>query len=107
MDSSATTTFETTARPEAVTAGVHEVVAENKHRPGQQSPDGRTITFVTRKTMLSWELDARVLVTPTAGGSRVELTVDTLPGRRKALLDGKKNARSAEKLAEQIRSATA
>jgi hypothetical protein len=107
MASTATTTFDVAASPADVLGAIRAVVTDNGHTPGEESPDGRHITFRTKKTMLSWELDAAAAIHPSAVGSHVELTVDTAPGRPKALLDGKKNRKSAEKLADQIRAALA
>lgn len=105
MSSSATTSFDVTAPPEQVTDAVRRVVTDGRHRMVGESPDGRQLDFVTRKTLLSWELEARVVVTPTGSGSQVEVSADTAPGRPKALLDGKKNQKSVGKLADQVRAA--
>jgi hypothetical protein len=105
MSSAATETFDLPVAPEAAADAVRRVIAEGKHKPGEESADGRQIAFVTKKTMLSWELDAQVDIAPTGNGSQVVLNVDTVAGRPKALLDGKKNRKSAAKLAEQIQAA--
>lgn len=105
MSSAAVATFEVPASPQEASEAVHRVISENKHRLVGQSPDGLEITFLTRKTMLSWELDGRVQITPSGSGSQVDLHVDTAPQRPKALLDGKKNRKSADKLVEQIKAA--
>jgi hypothetical protein len=105
MSSAATETFDLPVPPDAAADAVRRVIADGKHRPGEEAADGRQIAFVTRKTMLSWELDAQVDIAPADTGSRVTLAVDTVAGRPKALLDGKKNRKSATKLAAQIRDA--
>ncbi|TCI97770.1 hypothetical protein [Aeromicrobium sp. IC_218] len=105
MGSSATTTIDLAVTPDRAVAAVQRVVADNRFTPGEPSPDGHVVAFRTRKTMLSWELDAVATVTEAGAGSRVELTVDTAPGRPKALLDGKKNRKSVEKLAAQVEAA--
>jgi hypothetical protein len=105
MASSATTTVDLTAAPTEALDAVRRVISDNKHRLVAESPDGSQVDFVTRKTMLSWELEARATIAPHGAGSQVTLLVDTAPGRPKALLDGKKNKKSVEKLADQVRAA--
>lgn len=105
MGSEATTTFEVAVAQDRALEAVRRVVSEGRHRLVEDVPDEGRIDFVTRKTMLSWELVARAVVTEAGSGSRVELAVDTAPGRPKALLDGKKNQKSVGKLEEQIRAA--
>lgn len=105
MGSSATTTIDLTVTPDQAVAAVQRVVAEQRFTLGEPGQEGRVVAFRTRKTALSWELEAVVTVTEAAAGSRVELTVDTAPGRPKALLDGRKNRKSVEKLAAQVEAA--
>lgn len=107
MSSAASATFSTPAAPEAVSAAVQRVLAENKHRLVEQSPDGSRIAFLTRKTMFTWELAGVLAITPAASGSSVELALDTAPGRPSAMLDGQKNRKAVDKLAEQIQAALA
>lgn len=103
MGSSATTSVDLAVAPEQAVAAVHRVVAENRFTPGEESADGRTLGFRTRKTLFSWELDVVARVEPAGTGSRVELTADNRPDRGTALLDGVKNRRAVERLAEQVR----
>ena len=105
MGSSATTTVDLAVAPEQAVAAVRRVVAENRFTPGEDSADGRTIGFRTRKTLLSWELDAVARVEPAGTGSRVEITADTRPDRGTALLDGAKNRKAVARLADQVRAA--
>ncbi len=107
MSSAATTTFHLAAPPAAVIAAVERVIVEHRFTSGERAFDGSGITFVTRKTMLSWELHATVAATTTSDGSLVMLSLDTVAGRPWALLDGKKNQKSAEKLVRLISDAVA
>lgn len=107
MSSLATSTVEVTAPPAEALAAVRRVLEERKCKDVQPSPDGTQLTFVTRKTMLLWELDGLVAVVAHGAGSRIDLHLDTVAGRPKALLDGKKNRKAADKLAEDIRAALA
>lgn len=107
MPSIATTTVDVPAPPAQALDAVRRVITEGKHRLVAESPSGDRVDFVTRKTMLSWELVTQVDIAPTEKGSRVTITADTAPGRPKALLDGKKNQKSVGKLADQVQAALA
>ncbi|GAB3076261.1 hypothetical protein [Nocardioides zeae] len=63
--------------------------------------------FDVKKTAFTWELDTSVLITPTPQGSHVAIDLDTMRGRKKALLDGRRNKRAAQRLADQIQAAIA
>ena len=105
MGSEASTSFHTAADATAVAAAVNTLIAEKKHRPVGQSEDGRQIDFLTKKTMLNWELAVRVITVPAASGSDVHLTLDVGLGRPAALMDGMKNRKAAEKLSAELQSA--
>lgn len=105
MSSEATTAIDLAVPPATALAATTRALQENKHRVVEQSADGSRLTFLTRKTMFTWELDGTVTITPTATGSHIELRLDTAAGRPAALLDAKKNLTAAEKLAGQIRAA--
>lgn len=105
MSSEATTTFRSNADAATTAAAVQRVLAENKAKVLGQSPDGTQIDFQTRKTLLNWELLGRAITTPAASGSDVHLSLDVHHNRPPALLDGKKNRKAVEKLAEQIQAA--
>lgn len=105
MSSEATTTFHSNADAATTAAAVQRVLAENKAKVIGQSPDGTQIDFQTRKTLLNWELLGRAITTPAASGSDVNLSLDVHHNRPPALLDGKKNRKAVEKLAEQIQAA--
>ncbi|HEY9411429.1 MAG TPA: hypothetical protein VIP77_17755, partial [Jiangellaceae bacterium] len=84
-------------------AALARFLTGKKHRIVEdESISDLEIAFVTRKTMLSWELWGLATITATGAGSRIDLRLDTAPDRPKALLDEKKNRRSANKLAEEI-----
>ncbi|MDT9593376.1 hypothetical protein RDV89_09880 [Nocardioides zeae] len=102
MASHARNELDVPAAPEAVAAAVQRVVHENGHRPVGQSPDGLQLSFVTKKSALNWELDTSVLITPTPQGSHVTIDLDVQQGRPKALLDGRKNKKAAQRIADQI-----
>ena len=105
MASEARVTEETTGSPTAVAASVEQVLLGEKCTIERRSPDGMTLDFTTRKTMLSWELEGQAVVSPSAQGSRIDLMLDTHHNRPTAMLDGAKNARSAKKLMDKISAA--
>jgi hypothetical protein len=89
--------------PEQVNAAVHQMIAANGHQLAGESDDKREVALVTKKTWLSWECMVGIEITPATGGSHVAVYIANMPGRPTALLDGKKNKKSAQKFAEQIR----
>lgn len=91
------------------TKGVDELVAATRrtlegkgYREIQESPDGREFTFVTKKTALNWELDGRASVTPSGSGAQLSITLTGRPDSPKALMDGWKTRKAADKLATEI-----
>lgn len=104
MGSEATTSFHTAADVAAVAAAVSAMIADKKYRLGGQSEDGRQIDFLTKKTMLNWELAVRVTTTPAASGSDVNLLLDVGLGRPAAVMDGMKNRKTVEKLSTELQS---
>lgn len=102
MSSVATTTFHSNADAVTTLAAIQRVLADNKAKVLGQAPDGSTIDFQTKKTLLNWELLGRAIVTPAASGSEVQLSLDVHHNRPPALMDGMKNKKAVEKLAGQI-----
>jgi hypothetical protein len=88
--------------PPAVSAGIQKVVADLGHTLAGVSPDGLELAVITKKTMMSWENATGIEITATPQGSHVSIFMQNMPGRPKALLDGKKNKKMAQKLADQI-----
>ena len=91
--------------PQDVAAKVEKTLLEQKCTIDQKSPDGLTLDFTTRKTLLSWELQGRIAVSPSPQGSRIDLVLNTHRNRPVALMDGVKNEKSAKKLMEKISAA--
>lgn len=104
MGSEANTSFHTTADAAAVGAAVNALIAEKKYRLVGQSEDGLQIDFLTKKTMLNWELAVRIVTMPAASGSDVNLLLDVGLGRPAALMDGMKNRKAVEKLSAELQS---
>ena len=104
MGSKASTSFHTTADAPGVTAAVNALITDKKYRLVGQSEDGLQIDFLTKKTMLNWELAVRVVTSPGASGSDVNLFLDVGLGRPAALMDGMKNRKAVEKLSTELQS---
>ncbi|PII84431.1 hypothetical protein BMH32_07220 [Leucobacter sp. OLJS4] len=105
VDTSAEAQIELPNDPASVAAAVERVVAEAGHQLAGVSDDRLAFAVITKKTLLSWELATGIEITPTPQGSRLAIYLANMPGRPKALLDGPKNKKVAQKLAERIRAA--
>lgn len=93
--------------PQAASDAIRRLVTDLGHTLAGTSEDGLELAVITRKTMLSWELATGIEISPTPQGSHVAVFMQNMPGRPKALLDGRKNKKVAQKLAEQIRTSVA
>lgn len=102
MSSEARIATDVTAATDVVAEKIEQVLRAEKCTITQKSPDGLTVNFTTRKTMLSWELEGTISVSPVAQGSRIDLLVNTHHNRPTALMDKAKNNKSAKKLLEKI-----
>jgi len=102
VNTSASAELDLPIPPEAVSAGVQQLVAELGHTLAGVSPDQLELAVITKKTMMSWENATGIEITPTPQGSHVAIFMQNMPGRPKSLLDGKKNKKMAQKLADQI-----
>jgi hypothetical protein len=105
VNSSAAVEIDVPGTPEQVSAAVHAVITTEGHQLASESDDKREVLLVTKKTWLSWECMVGIEITPSTQGSHVAVYIANMPGRPTALLDGKKNKKSAQKLAEQVRAA--
>lgn len=103
VNSSANAELDLPAAPEAVSASIQKVVSELGHKLAGESEDGLQLAVITKKTWLSWETATGIEITPTPQGSHVAIYMANMPGRPTALLDGAKNKKAAQKLADQIR----
>lgn len=105
VDTSAGAEIELPNDPASVSAAVERVVTEAGHQIAGVSDDRLNFAVITKKTLLSWELATGIEIVPTAQGSKLAIYMANMPGRPKALLDGPKNKKVAQKLAERIRTA--
>ena len=105
MSSEARIAVDVAAAADVAAAKVEQVLLAERCTINEKSPDGLTVNFTTRKTMLSWELEGVIVVSPVSQGSRIDLALNTHHNRPAALLDKKKNEKSANKLMERITAA--
>lgn len=105
MSSEARIAADVGAAADVAAAKVEQVLLAEKCTISQKSPDGLAVNFTTRKTMLSWELEGAIVVSPAAQGSRIDLVLNTHHNRPTALMDKMKNDKSAKKLMEKITAA--
>lgn len=105
MSSEARIAADVTAAADVAAAGIEQVLLAEKCTITQKSPDGLALNFTTRKTMLSWELEGAIRVSPASQGSRIELALNTHHNRPAAVMDKMKNDKSAKKLMEKITAA--
>src|SRR3954451_17212679 len=106
VNTSAATELDLPVPPEAVNAAIHTVISEQGHQLAGESDDKLQLALITKKTWISWEIATGIEITSTPQGSHVSIYMANMPGRPKALLDGKKNKKVALKLADQIRAAS-
>lgn len=105
VDSSAAAEVDLPGSPESAAAAVRAAVSQQGHQLAGESDDQLQFAVITKKTWLSWELATGIEIAPSPQGSRVSIYMANMPGRPTALLDGAKNKKAAQKLADQIRAA--
>ncbi|GAA1917155.1 hypothetical protein [Nocardioides hwasunensis] len=105
VDTSAGAEIDVPRDPQSVSSAVQKLCADLGHAVAGTSEDQLEIAVITKKTLMSWENATGIVITPTPQGSHVAVFMQNMPGRPKALLDGKKNKKMAQKLADQIKAA--
>ncbi|HIZ98732.1 MAG TPA: hypothetical protein H9805_09165 [Candidatus Janibacter merdipullorum] len=93
---------DTTRGVDELAQAVRSTIAAKGYQDISESRDGREFRFVTKKTALNWELDGVATVTPGGSGSVLSVTLSGREGSPKALMDGWKTRKAAEKLAAEI-----
>ena len=93
---------DTTRDVDELAQAVRSTIVAKGYDSIRESPDGREFHFVTRKSALNWELDGVATVTPGGSGAILSVTLSGRDGSPKALMDGWKTRRAAEKLATEI-----
>lgn len=90
---------------DAARAAIEKVAAEQQHHLGSVSTDRTRYEIGSRRTALNWGTAMALSLSDAGTGTRLVLDYDNSPGGRSALLDGRKNAKTANKFLEQLESA--
>lgn len=90
---------------DAVRTAIEKVAAEQQHHLGAISADRTRYEIGSRRTALNWGTAMALTLAGAGSGTRLVMDYDNSPGGRSALLDGRKNARTANKFLEQLESA--
>ncbi|CAM2785679.1 MULTISPECIES: hypothetical protein [Dermacoccus] len=88
--------------PEAVGAAIAAVCQEQGHHLGSVSPDGSRYELNTKRTAHSWGVAMAMTLSPGASGTDVRVDYDNVPNSPKALLDGRKNAKTVKKFLTEL-----
>lgn len=79
-------------------ATLMSVVTQGKFTVLEPQHDARRLTFTSGKTALSWGQEYVAEIAPSGTGSKVTITSGSLDDAPKALLDGWKNGKAADKV---------
>lgn len=88
---------------DAVLAAVHRVLEVGKYELGHSDEAQGSVAFTSGKTALSWGQEYLVRVTPAGAGSTLHVTCGSLDEAPKALLDGWKGGKAADKFIAAVR----
>lgn len=86
----------------AVGAAIQAACQENGHHLGTISPDQSRYELTTKRTATNWGTAVVLTLTPGASGTSVRVDYDNSPGAPKALLDGRKNAKTVDRFLGQL-----
>ena len=78
-------------------AAIDAVCQENGHHLATVSPDQSRYELTTKRTATNWGTAIVLSITPAASGSSVRVDYDNSAGAPKALLDGRKNAKTVDR----------
>lgn len=93
--------------PEATFAALLGVVQNGKFKIFALNNEHHKVLFTSGKGWLSWEQEYLAEVVPASGKATLNLQCGVVNGRPKALLDGWKNGKAADKMLEAVQSALA
>lgn len=90
---------------DAVRAAVSKVAAEHQHHGGTISPDGSRYEINSRRTALNWGTALALTLSPAGTGTQLVMDYDNVTGSPSALLDGRKNTKTANQFLEHLEAA--
>jgi hypothetical protein len=90
-------------RPVAdVRAAIESLARENGHHLGAISQDLSRYEVTTTRTPMNWGTAVVLTLSPTGSGTRAVIDYDNVVGSPRALLDGRKNARTVSRFMEDL-----
>ena len=104
MQSPKTKSISSSKSVDELFAAIRTAVSEGTYEMKSVDEASRTMTFSSGKTALSWGNEYVATVTPSGQGSALELVCGTVDGAPRALLDGWKNGKAADKFLQTVRS---
>ncbi len=102
MHAPKTRTLTTAVTADQLFEAVLRTVDNGKYALTPGDAQGRQATFTSGKTALSWGQEYVASVEPAGEGSTLTLVCGGLDGAPKALLDGWKNSKAADKFLEGV-----
>jgi len=102
MRAAKTRTLDTDATPEAAFSAVRAVVDGGKYELVGDNTETHRIAFLSGKTAISWGQEYAVEVTPRGGGATITVLCGSHDDAPKALLDGWKGGKAADKFLAQV-----
>lgn len=90
---------------DVVRAALSTVAAEQQHHVGTISPDGSRYEISSRRTALNWGTALAVTLRPAGTGTQLVMDYDNVTGSPSALLDGRKNTKTANQFLAHLEAA--
>lgn len=98
-----TKSMSVTTSPDELFAALLRTVEDGKFELVESDAVARRAAFTSGKTALSWGQEYVAIVEPSADGAALEVVTGALDNAPKALMDGWKNGKAADKLLQAVR----
>ena len=90
---------------DVVRTAIAKVAAEQQHHLGTVSPDGSRYEINSRRTALNWGTALALTLSAAGTGTQLVVDYDNVTGSPSALLDGRKNTKTANQFIAQLEAA--
>ena len=90
---------------DVVRTAIARVAAEQQHHLGTVSPDGSRHEINSRRTALNWGTALALTLSAAGTGTQLVVDYDNVTGSPSALLDGRKNTKTANQFIAQLEAA--
>jgi len=87
---------------DTVRNAIEGLCREQGHHLGTVSQDRSRYELNTKRTAMNWGTAIALILAPSGSGTRVMIDYDNVDGSPKALLDGRKNTKTATKFADDL-----